>query len=257
MNDLAGWFQETVLSGPLLVALPVAVLAGLVSFASPCVLPLVPGYLGYVGGMAGADLGSLGSAEGRDRRRLVTGVLVFIAGFSLVFVALSLVFVQVGAALTPWLDVVMRVMGLVVIALGLAFLGWIPFLRSDARVRLAPRTGLAGAALLGVTFGLGWAPCIGPTLAAITILALPTGSPARGAILALMYCLGLGLPFLLLALAFQRFAGALDFLRRHHVAIMRCGGALLVLVGLALVTGLWGQLIAVVQGWVGGFVTVV
>lgn len=254
MTDLARWFQETVLSGPLLVALPVALLAGFVSFASPCVLPLVPGYLGYVGGMTGSDLGAV---EGREKRRLFAGVLVFIAGFSVVFVGLSLVFVQIGAALMPWLEVVMRVMGVVVIALGLAFLGWLPFLQREARLRVAPRTGLAGAGLLGITFGLGWAPCIGPTLAAIMTLALPTGSPARGAILALTYCLGLGVPFLLLALAFQRFAGALDFLRRHRLAMMRCGGALLVLVGLALVTGLWGRFIALVSGWVGGFVTAV
>ncbi|OJX97520.1 cytochrome c biogenesis protein CcdA [Salana multivorans] len=257
MDGLGAWFQETVLSGPLLVALPVALLAGLVSFASPCVLPLVPGYLGYVGGMAGADLETIGGAEGRAKRRLLAGVLLFVAGFSVVFVGLSLVFVQIGVALTPWLDVVTRVLGVVVVLMGLAFLGWIPFLAEDRRLRLAPRTGLAGAGLLGVTFGLGWAPCIGPTLAAITILALPTGSPARGAILALVYCLGLGLPFLLLALAFQRFAGAMSFLRRHRLAIMRIGGAMLVLVGLALVTGVWGRLIAVVQGWVGGFVTVV
>ncbi|WP_454296186.1 cytochrome c biogenesis CcdA family protein [Salana multivorans] len=254
MNDLASWFQETVLSGPLLVALPVAALAGLVSFASPCVLPLVPGYLGYVGGMTGSDLGAV---EGRAKRRLLVGVLMFIAGFSVVFVGLSLVFVQIGAALTPWLDVVTRVLGVVVIVLGLSFLGWLPFLQNEARLRMAPRTGLAGAGLLGVTFGLGWAPCIGPTLAAIMVLALPTGSPTRGAILALMYCLGLGVPFLLLALGFQRFAGAMDFLRRHRLAIMRCGGALLVLVGLALVTGVWGRLVAVVQAWVGGYVTVV
>lgn len=254
MGSWAGSLAEVVFSGSLLAAAPVALLAGFVSFASPCVLPLVPGYLGYVGGMTGADLREV---AGSDKRRLLAGVALFIGGFSVVFVGLGLVFVQIGAALTPWLDVVMRVLGVVVILLGLAFLGWIPFLQREARVHVAPRTTLAGAGLLGVTFGLGWAPCIGPTLAAISILALPTGSPVRGGILALAYCAGLGLPFLLLALGFQRFSGALGFLRRHRRAIMRIGGGLLVLVGLALATGLWGRLIGVVQGWVGGFVPVV
>ncbi|WP_313558584.1 cytochrome c biogenesis CcdA family protein, partial [Miniimonas arenae] len=240
-------FAQTVLNGPLLVALPVALLAGFVSFASPCVLPLVPGYLGYVSGMTGQDLGQV---TGAARGRLLAGVLAFVAGFSVVFVALGLVFVQVGAALTPWLDVVMRVLGVVVILMGLAFLGWLPWLQREARVHVGPRAGIGGAALLGVTFGFGWAPCIGPTLAAITILALPTGSPARGAILALAYCAGLGLPFVLIALAFRRSARAMRFLREHRLAIMRIGGALLVLVGLALVTGLWGRLIGVVGSWV-------
>lgn len=247
LSALAESFRDVVLSGPLLVALPVALIAGFVSFASPCVLPLVPGYLGYLGGMTGAELGE---ATGAKRGRLLAGVALFVAGFSVVFIALGLLFVQVGAAIAPWLDVVMRVLGVVVIVLGLSFLGWIPFLQREAKLHLAPRGGLVGAALLGLTFGLGWAPCIGPTLAAIMTLALPTGSPARGAILAITYCLGLGVPFLLIALAFRRSAGALGFLRTHRLAIMRIGGAMLVLLGLALVTGLWSAFAATVQGWV-------
>lgn len=247
MNALAEIFRDTVLSGPLIAALPVALVAGIVSFASPCVLPLVPGYLGYVGGMTGVDLAEV---KGAKRGRLLAGVLVFVAGFSVVFVALSLVFVQIGAALTPWLDVVMRVLGVLVIAMGLAFGGWIPLLQRERRFHPSPNASLAGAGLLGVTFGLGWAPCIGPTLAAIMVLALPTGSPVRGGLLALVYCAGLGVPFLVLALAFRRSTRALGFLRRHRLAIMRIGGALLVLVGLALVTGLWGAFIRAIQGWV-------
>lgn len=252
LGGLGEAFRQIVMSGPLLVALPVALVAGFVSFASPCVLPLVPGYLGYVGGMTGADLAEV---RGRRRGRLVAGVAVFVAGFSLVFVALNLVFVQVGAALTPWLDIVMRVLGLVVIAMGLSFLGVLPWMQRERRLHLAPRTDLLGAGMLGVTFGLGWAPCIGPTLGAITILALPTGSPARGALLALVYCAGLGVPFLVLALAFRRSAAALHFLRTHRLAIMRIGGGLLVAVGLALVTGLWGRLVGTVQIWVTEFGT--
>lgn len=253
MDSLIDSFVQTVLNGPLLAALPIALLAGFISFASPCVLPLVPGYLGYVGGMTGVDLAEV---KGGARGRLLLGVGLFIAGFSAVFVGLFLVFVQVGAALTPWLDAIMRVMGVVIIVMGLSFAGWLPFLQSERRFHPSARTSLGGAALLGVTFGLGWAPCIGPTLSAITILALPTGSPARGAILALTYCLGLGLPFLLLALAFPRFAGALTFLREHRVAIMRIGGVLLIALGLALVTGVWTRVVLSLQGWIAQYGTV-
>lgn len=253
LTGLAETFRDTVLSGPLLAALPVALIAGVVSFASPCVLPLVPGYLGFVGGMTGVDLGEV---TGKQRGRLVAGVALFIAGFSVVFVGLSLVFVQVGAALTPWLDVVMRVMGVVIILMGLAFGGWLPFLQTERRLHLRPRATLTGAALLGFTFGLGWAPCIGPTLSAITVLALPTGSPARGAVLALTYCLGLGVPFLVIALAFRRSARALEFLRKHRLVIMRIGGGLLVLLGIALVSGVWGHFVNQIQGWVAQYGTV-
>ena len=137
---LAELFRTTVSSGPLLAALPVALIAGMVSFASPCVLPLVPGYLGYVGGMTGVELAD---ASGKQKGRLLAGVLLFVAGFSVVFVGLSLVFVQIGAALTPWIDVVMRVLGVVVIVMGMSFLGWIPFLQYDKRLHSAPRANLA------------------------------------------------------------------------------------------------------------------
>ncbi|ACQ81496.1 cytochrome c biogenesis protein transmembrane region [Beutenbergia cavernae DSM 12333] len=262
LGGVAAAFERTILSGSLLAALPVALIAGFVSFASPCVLPLVPGYLGYVGGMTGIDLGAAqtrgSSGVGpASRGRLLAGVLMFVAGFSAVFVALSLVFVQIGASVQPWMDVVLRVLGVVVILLGLAFMGFVPFLQRERRLHVSPRAGLWGAPLLGVVFGLGWAPCIGPTLGAITILALPTGEPARGAVLALAYCLGLGLPFVLIALAFRRSAGALGFLRRHRLAIMRIGGGLLILLGIALVSGLWMQWSQYLQGLVDGFETVV
>lgn len=253
LGSLAQSFSDTILSGPLLLALPVALIAGFVSFASPCVLPLVPGYLGFLGGMTGVDLAE---TKGAQRGRLLAGVLLFIAGFSLVFVVFGLVFSTVGARMEPYLDVVMRVLGGVVIVLGLSFMGWLPFLQNDRRLHVSPKASLAGAGLLGITFGFGWAPCIGPTLGAITVLALPTGSPARGAILALVFCLGLGLPFLLIALGFRRSARSIGFLKRHRVAIMRIGGALLIVLGLALVSGLWMRLSSVLQGWIGSTGTV-
>lgn len=265
-DRIADVFQATVLSGSLLAAVPVALLAGAVSFASPCVLPLVPGYVGYLGGMTGT-LGP-GTATGGGRaatatraatgqRRLLAGVLLFVLGFSTVFVLLGVVFGWLGVALAPWLDVITRVLGVVVILMGLAFMGAVPFLQRERRLHLSPRAGLWGAPLLGVVFGLGWAPCIGPTLSAVLLLSLDGGDPARGALLAAAYCLGLGVPFVVIALLYSRTTRTMGFLRRHRLTIMRIGGGLLVLVGLALVTGLWGHFAGWVQGLVAGFVTVV
>ncbi len=256
-DAVAETFRAAVLSGPMLAAVPVALLAGVVSFASPCVLPLVPGYVGYLGGMTGEVAGTDRTATRGGTGRLLAGVTLFIAGFSAVFVLLGVVFGWAGLALAPWMDVITRVLGVVVIALGLAFMGVMPFLQQERRLHLRPRAGLWGAPLLGIVFGLGWAPCIGPTLSAVLLLSLDGASPVRGGVLALAYCLGLGVPFLLIALAYARSTRAVGFLRRHRVGIMRLGGALLVLVGLALVSGLWGVVTAWVQGLVAGFVTVV
>src|SRR5450830_418778 len=220
---------HVILDGALILAIPIALLAGLVSFASPCVLPLVPGYLGYVTGMTGAELGEHGA---RRRSRMLVGV---------------------GLALRPWQDMITRVLGVVVVLLGLGFLGFVPFLERERRIHLRPGAGLLGAPLLGIVFGLGWAPCIGPTLGAVLSLSLDGGSPVRGGVLAVAYCLGLGIPFLVLALAFQRSSRALGLLRRHRLLIMRLGGALLILVGLALVTGLWGTWVHSLQGLISGF----
>lgn len=250
-QQLAASFQEAVLSGPLLAALPVALVAGLVSFASPCVLPLVPGYLGFVGGMTGAE-----PTDAR-RGRLLGGVLLFVAGFSVVFVGLSVAFAWLGIALLPWQDGITRLAGVLVVILGLAFLGRFPFLQRERRLTLSPRSGLWGAPLLGATFGLGWAPCIGPTLAAVLSLSYGGADPVRGALLALAYCAGLGVPFVVAALAFRRSTGSMGYLRRHRLAVSRVGGAVLVGVGLALVSGLWGEWVARLQGLIDGYVTVV
>ncbi|ROR72335.1 cytochrome c biogenesis CcdA family protein [Bogoriella caseilytica] len=261
MNSVAQFFESTVLSGSMLAALPVAALAGLISFASPCVLPLLPGYVGYLGGMAGVSSAAVGGASGTKRAtgsgRLLAGVLLFVAGFSAVFIMLGVAFSMAGALLQPWMDVILRVAGVLVILMGLAFCGFVPFLQNERRLHVAPRAGLAGAPLLGVVFGLGWAPCIGPTLAAVLTLSLDTADPGRGLVLLTAYCLGLGVPFVLVAMLFSRSAHAIGFLRRHRRAIQIAGGVMLILLGLALVTGAWSWLAGHLQGWVAGFETVV
>jgi cytochrome c-type biogenesis protein len=232
------FFQETALSGSLLLAVPVAVLAGLISFFSPCVLPLLPGYLSYATGLSGAEI-----ATGDVRRgRMFLGSLLFVLGFAAVFVALGTTVGALGAAgdqLFAHQRLLTVVLGTLVIVLGLVFGGFvrIPFLQRDVRVHKVPAVGLAAAPLVGLLFGLGWTPCIGPTLAAISTLALEGGSPSRGAALAGFYALGLGIPFLLAGLAYERATRAFAWLRRHQTLLMRIGGLMLVLVGLAMVTG--------------------
>lgn len=240
-------FGETVLTGSLALAVPVAALAGLVSFLSPCVLPLVPGYLGYVTGLSGAEL-----ASGR-RGRLVLGVLLFVLGFSVVFVSYGLLFGGLGSLLLEYSDPIMRVMGVVTIGLGLLFAGWLPGLSRDWRTEASPAVGLAGAPLLGAVFGIGWTPCMGPTLAAVQLLAFDEASAGRGALLSFAYCLGLGVPFLLAALAYQRATRWFQWIRRHQQTVMRAGGIMLIALGVLLVTGLWGELMSSMQGWIGGF----
>jgi cytochrome c-type biogenesis protein len=245
--DVAG----TVTSGSLLLAIPVAVAAGAVSFLSPCVLPLVPGYLSYVTGMVGADL-----AEAR-RGRLLLGTSLFVGGFTLVFVSLGVAFGGLGTLLESHADLLTKVLGSLTVVMGLAFMGFVPVLQRDVRLHRMPTTlGLAGAPLLGVLFGLGWTPCIGPTLGAVLTLATTEASAGRGALLSAAYCIGLGLPFVLVGLAIGRTASGLGFVRRHYRAVMTTGGAMLVVVGVLLVTGLWGDLVGQLRGWVAGFGTV-
>ena len=245
-------FAEAVLSGQLLLALPIALLAGLVSFVSPCVLPLVPGYLGYIGGFA-----SVPDATGRSRGRgrLLFGVALFVLGFSLVFVAYGAAFGAVGAWLTTWQDLITRILGAVVIALGLVFIGQFTFMQRTIKPSWAPATGLAGAPLLGIVFGLGWTPCIGPTLSAIAALSLNGASPWRGALLGLVYCIGLGIPFFLVALGFNWVTGSVAFLKRHIRAVNIIGGALLIAVGLLMVSGIWTIVMNNLQGVMFSFVT--
>src|SRR5699024_5559009 len=178
-------FAELIFAGSMLLAIPVALLAGIVSFASPCVLPLVPGYVGYVGGMAGADDGKRG--------KVVAGVGLFIGGFTAVFVALTALLSSVGLFLAQYQDIITRLLGVIVLLMGSAFIGAFPFLLRERRLRMSPRAGLVGAPLLGITFGLGWAPCIGPTLAAVIALAMDRANSTRAVVLVIDYCRGLGL----------------------------------------------------------------
>ncbi len=239
--------SDTITDGSLLVALPLAALAGLVSFLSPCVLPLVPGYLSYVTGLAGIDL-----ADGR-RGRLVVGALLFVAGFTAVFVTAGVLVGGAGSFLVEHERALQRVLGALTILLGLAFMGVVPWFQREFRVHHKPGIGLAGAPMLGVLFGLGWTPCIGPTLGAVLTLGVTEGGAARGGVLAVAYCIGLGLPFVLTAIAFRRAMGALAWVKSHYVWVMRLGGGLLVTIGVLLVSGLWNELTVALRVWVNDF----
>ncbi len=239
--------ESTVTDGSLLLAVPLALLAGLVSFLSPCVLPLVPGYLSYVTGLTGADL-----ADHR-RGQLVAGALLFVAGFTVVFVSAGVLLGGLGGFFLDHEVALQRVMGALTIVLGLAFMGVVPWFQRDLRLHRRPIVGLAGAPMLGVLFGLGWTPCIGPTLGAVLGLGLSGGDAARGGLLAVAYCIGLGLPFVAAALAFRRAMGAFGWVKGHYVWVMRLGGALLVTLGLLLVTGLWADISVSLRVWVNGF----
>jgi cytochrome c-type biogenesis protein len=247
-------FSRLVTDGPLLVAAAVAMLVGLISFASPCVLPLVPGYLSYVAGLVGTGTpgrGSGGTAVDTrsPRTRMVAGALLFVLGFTVVFVAFGTAFGGLGRLLAQHADALDRVFGVVTIVVGLAFLGRLPFLQRTARLSVRPVAGLAGAPLLGIVFGLGWTPCLGPTLAAVYSLAFSQATATRGAILGVAYCIGLGVPFVLVALGARWAMGATGFLRAHAQTVTRVGGAILVLVGLLLVTGAWTEMMGWLRSW--------
>ena len=227
---------DTVTSGALPLAVAVAAFAGFVSFASPCVLPLVPGFLGYVTGLTGEPLAD------QRRSRTVTGALLFVVGFTAVFVLGSIFLTSAGRALVEHRTLLMRLGGVVVILMGLVFLG--VGSQREAKIAWRPRAGLVGAPLLGAVFALGWAPCTGPTLAAVLVLASTSIDPQvwRGVVLAVAYGLGLGLPFILIAAGLDRAGRASGWLRRHTRTIQVVGGVLLVLVGLLMVTGVWEDL---------------
>ena len=233
---------EIVLNGALVIAIPLALLAGLVSFASPCVLPLVPGYLGYVSGMS------------QTKSRVVLGSVLFVAGFAVVFVGFGSFFGAAGSFLASgniWLNLMA---GTLVALLGFALMGNFGFMQKTIKSSYRPKVGLAGAPILGVVFAIGWSPCIGPTLAAVLTLAGQSGSAERGAILAFGYALGLGIPFILLAAGFSWASSSVDFIKRNIRVINIFGGSLLVLLGVMIATGVWDILVNWMQGWISDFV---
>jgi len=238
------WFETTTGSGSLLLAVPVAVLAGLVSFFSPCVIPLLPAYFSYATGLSGADI----AAGDVKRGRMLAGSVLFVLGFSVVFVLLG---VSSGAVAT-WLVVNQStlnvVLGAFAILMGVAFIGLVPLLQRDVRFHGVPAIGLAAAPLLGFLFGIGWTPCIGPTLSVILTLGYQEGTVGRSGLLLAFYSLGLGIPFILAGLFWKRALGAFGFIRRHQQWVTRAGGAMLVLVGLLLVTGWWEYAVTWLQG---------
>jgi cytochrome c-type biogenesis protein len=243
---------QVVANGAIWFALPIAFAAGIVAFLSPCVLPLAPGYVSYITGLTGAEL-----ADTKGRRfQVLAGSLLFVLGFSIVFVSYGVLFGGAGSLLLEYSDAITRVLGVVVIIMGLVFVGLIPGLQREYRLHRFPTWGVAGAPVLGMLFGLGWTPCIGPTLTAVQTLAFAEASALRGAVLSFVYCLGLGLPFVLLAVAFSRVAGAIGWVRRHYVWVMRIGGGMLIVVGLLLVTGLWTDFTIWLRVQVPGFETV-
>ncbi|MDQ2836344.1 MAG: cytochrome c biogenesis protein CcdA [Actinomycetota bacterium] len=229
----ASGFSNTVTDGALVPAAGVALLVGVIGFLSPCVLPLVPGYLSYVAGLAGSD-----DQVGRQRR-MISGALLFVLGFTAVFVATGALFGTLGSSIAVHHVLLERVFGVITIGMGLVFMGRFAFMQRELKVHRLPKAGLLGAPLLGLTFGLAWTPCLTPTFAAVYGLAATQGTAGRGALLSVFYCLGLGVPFLLVAMGLGWVSGALAVVRRHARLVSQLGGAVLIVMGILLLTGVW------------------
>ncbi|SCF10487.1 cytochrome c-type biogenesis protein [Micromonospora matsumotoense] len=291
-------FRELAQSGPLLLAIGAAALAGLVSFLSPCVLPLMPGYLSYVTGLAGTDLegrarttptgggpvpaggdpastgepdpadGDPASGGGPDggvavatraatrpaaavKGRVLAGTLLFIAGFTVVFTATAILFAGFGRIFFDYERTFQVVIGALIVLLGLSYLGVLPGMQRELRIQRLPAAGLLGAPVLGAVFALSWMPCTGPTLGAVLGMAATGGQTDRAVVLAVAYCLGLGLPFVVFGLGFHRLLGVFRAVRRNSRWVTRIGGVLLILIGLALVTGGWQNFVIWLQTTVG------
>ena len=250
--DLASW-AEAAVGGSMALALPVALLAGLVSFFSPCVVPLLPGYVSYATGLGAAEV-----VEGSPRRgRMLAGTSLFVLGFAAVFVLTGVVAGAAGRVLAEYRDVITRVLGVVIIVLGLIFAGVLKIGQRDLRSHRIPAVGVAAAPLIGVVFALGWTPCLSPTLGVVVNLGFNEGTAVRGGLLGFVYALGLGIPFVLAGLAFTKMASAVAFLRERQQLVMQIGGVLLIIVGLLLVTGTWNMLTALLRQWASSFETVI
>jgi cytochrome c-type biogenesis protein len=250
--DLATW-AETAVGGSMALALPVALLARLVSFFSPCVVPLLPGYLSYATGLGAAEV-----VEGSQHRgRMLAGASLFVLGFAVIFVITGVVAGSAGRLLAEYRDVITRVLGALIIVLGLIFAGVLGFGQRDLRIHRVPAVGVAAAPLIGVVFALGWTPCLSPTLGVVVNLGFNEGTAVRGGLLGFVYALGLGIPFVIAGLAFTKMASAVAFLRERQQLIMRIGGVLLIIVGVLLVTGTWNTLTGVLRQWAASFETVI
>lgn len=245
----------TIVDGSLLLASVIAIAAGVVAFLSPCVLPLVPGYLSYVTGLAGMQAAGRGGNR-VARTRMLAGAALFVLGFTVVFVSLGAAVGGIGALLLQFQREFQIGAGVLVIVMGIAFLGFVPALQRERRVHRLPAEGLWGAPILGAVFGLGWTPCVGPTLGAVLTLAANEASAWRGFWLSVAYCVGLGVPFLVVALALGGSTRAISALRRHARTVQRIGGLLLIAVGVLLVSGVWNDLTIRLQVWIGSFETV-
>lgn len=240
---------DLVATGPVLLALGMSVLAGLVSFASPCVVPLVPGYLSYLAGVVGVAEDPAADGPRTGRWRVVGAAALFVAGFTTVFLLGSVAVLGMTTAVITNEALLQRIGGVVTIVMGLIFVGFIPLLQREARFAPRQLSTLGGAPLLGAVFALGWTPCLGPTLTAVIAVASATegSAVARGIALVIAYCLGLGVPFVLLAFGSARAVRGLGWLRAHTRGIQIFGGVLMIVVGIALVTGMWGEFVAWVR----------
>lgn len=240
--DTGAWVRQA-MGGSMVLAVPVAVLAGLVSFFSPCVLPLLPGYLSFATGLSAAEV-----LEGTRRRgRMLLGTSLFVLGFAAVFVATGALIGSLGATVIEHQRTITIVVGALTILMGLVFMGLVPLGQRDIRIHRVPRLGLVAAPLLGMVFGIGWTPCIGPALGVVLNLSLNEGSSTRGGLLAFFYALGLGIPFIVAGLAMSAMGRTVGFVKQHQLAVQRLGGALMVVVGLMLVTGIWDTAMAGVR----------
>ena len=234
---------DLILSGSMWLAMPLALVAGLVSFLSPCVLPLVPGYLGYVSGVAAS------------RSRVVLGSVLFVLDFTAVFATLGTMVGGVGSILyADVASIAQRLLGVVIIVLGVVMAGGFGFGQRQFKLNISPRAGLIGAPLLGIAFGLGWTPCIGPTLSAVLTLSLDEGTALRGAVLSVLYSLGIGLPFIALAAGFGWATKSVAWVKKHIRAFNLAGGAMLVILGVLMVTGLWNEVVTFSQVVFSGFI---
>ena len=240
------FFVDIIFDGNLIIACAVAIFAGLISFASPCVLPLVPGYLSYAAGMT----------EVRSRGRAALGSILFVLGFSALFISYGAVFGSLGSKISSNSNLISVILGLLTIAMGIVFLFNQKFYRSFKPVWKV-RAGLIGAPMLGLLFGIGWTPCIGPTLAAVQTLSFQESSALRGAILSFAYCIGLGSPFILVGIFFDKSNRLRKFISRHGNYLTLIGGLFLILIGILQVTGLWADVMNSLRSWISDFAPVV